>query len=138
MPMQAHLASDQWSPGRQLENSDAQAMLQRWHAETAKLGFGYFRSGGGVFQTGSATVLRVKPALLTLDTGGSRLAVMLTKARFEFGDLGFMTPDFRDTLGVQGLSFFLNNDDWMFLFADAGDFDVSLLTKQLGALLPRE
>jgi hypothetical protein len=58
---------------------------------------------------------------------------MLAKARFEFGDLGFMTPDFRGTLGVQGLSFFLGNNDWMFLFSGTEDFDPSVLTKQLGA-----
>ena len=134
MPMRAHLASHQWS-GRPLENFDALAMLRSWHAETARLGFGYFRSGGGVLQTGTATLLRVTPDLLTLDTGGSRLAVMLAKARFQFGDLGFMTPDFRGTLGVQGLSFFLSNNDWMFLFSGADELDTSALTKHLETLL---
>lgn len=64
MPMQLQLASHRWSAGRQLETSDALAMLHRWHAETAKLGFGYFRSLGGILQTGSATLLRVTPGAI--------------------------------------------------------------------------
>ena len=112
-------------------------MLQMWHAKRAKLGFGYFRSGGGIMQTGHATLHRATAALLTLDTGGSRLVVLLEKPRFEFGNLGFITPDFRAVYDVEGLSVYLGNSDWLCLFSDRGAFDPSLLAHQFGALPAR-
>jgi hypothetical protein len=129
----AHLAIEEWSHLRKpIDDADARAMLQTWQTERAKLGFGYFRSGGGVMQTGTAMLLRVAPELLTLDTGESRVVVLLAKARFEFGNLGFLTPDFRGTYDVQGLSVYLGNNDWLFLFSDRQDFDPSLLAHQFG------
>jgi hypothetical protein len=86
-------------------------------------------------QTGSATLLRVGPRLLTLDTGGSHLAVILDKARFEFGNLGFLKPDFRSIYDVEGLSVFLGNNDWLCLFSDVGDLDLSRLREQFGTLI---
>lgn len=109
-------------------------MLGVWQADAAKLGFGYFRSGAGVMQTGGATLLRVTPQLLTLDTGGSRLVVMLEQAHFRFGNLGFLTPNFREVYDVEGLSIFLGNNDWLCLFPDRKDFDPSLLARQFGLL----
>ncbi|HEX6994546.1 MAG TPA: hypothetical protein VF339_10420 [Gammaproteobacteria bacterium] len=109
-------------------------MLEGWRADGAKLGFGYFRSGAGVMQTGTATLLRVSPQLLTLDTGGSRLVVVLDKARFEFGNLGFLTADFRGLRDVRGLSVFLHNNDWLCLFAGPESCDPSLLARAFGVL----
>jgi hypothetical protein len=131
----AHLATDDWSHlCKPLDDADARAMLGAWQADGAKLGFGYFRSGAGVMQTGSATLLWVTPQLLTLDTGGSRLVVLLEKAHFQFGNLGFLTPDFRGIYDVEGLSVFLANNDWLCLFSDRKDFDPSLLARQFGLL----
>src|SRR5262245_11266501 len=125
----ARLAIEDWSHGsKPIDDSDARAMLRAWHADGAKLGFGYFRSGAGVMQSGSGTLLRVTPQLLTLDTGGSRLVVLLEKAHFQFGNLGFLTPDFRAAYDVEGLSIFLGNNDWLCLFSDRKDFDASLFT----------
>jgi hypothetical protein len=109
-------------------------MLLGWQSEGARLEFGYFRSGGGVMQTGSAKVLRVAPGLLTLDTGGSRLAVVLHEARFEFGNLGLMTPDFRAVHDIEGLSIILENHDWVCLSPDAGEGDLPSLAQRLTGL----
>lgn len=129
----AQLAVDDWSQHRKpIDDAAAQAMLQMWQAERAKLGFAYFRSGGGIMQTGHATLHRATATLLTLDTGGSRLVVLLGKARFEFGNLGFLTPDFRGVYDVEGLSVYLGNNDWLCLFSGRGDFDPSLLAHQFG------
>jgi hypothetical protein len=132
----ARLAVDDWPISRNaITDTEALSMLHQWHSDGARLGFGYFRSGAGVMQTGSATLLRVGPRLLTLDTGGSHLAVILDKARFEFGNLGFLKPDFRGIYDVEGLSVFLGNNDWLCLFSDVGDLDVSRLTEQFGGLI---
>jgi hypothetical protein len=131
----ARLAIDDWSQlCKPVDDADARAMLRAWQADRAKLGFGYFRSGAGVMQTGNATLLRVTPQLLTLDTGGSRLVVLLEKADFQFGNLGFLTPDFRGIYNVEGLSVFLGNNDWLCLFTDRKDFDPSLLASHVGVL----
>jgi hypothetical protein len=131
----ARLAIDDWSRlCKPIDNSDARAMLGAWHADGARLGFGYFRSGAGVMQTGSGTLLRVTPQLLTLDTGGSRLVVLLEKAHFQFGNLGFLTPDYRAAYDVEGLSIFLGNNDWLCLFSGSNDFDPCLLARQFGLL----
>jgi hypothetical protein len=111
---------------------DVLEILQRW--QTASLGFGYFRSGGGVLQTGTASLLRVSPSSLTLDTGDSRLALLLDKARFEYGNLGFLKPDFRATYDIEGLSVFLGNKDWVCLFPTSGNVDVNALFDELGSL----
>jgi hypothetical protein len=101
----ARLATDDWSQlCKSVEGADALTMLKAWQTAGAKLGFGYFRSGAGVMQTGRAALVRVTQQLLTLDTGGSRLVVLLEKARFQFGNLGFLTPDFRGVYDVEGLS----------------------------------
>src|SRR5690554_2643733 len=131
----ARLAIDDWSRlCAPVDEADARAMLEGWRADGAKLGFGYFRSGAGVMQTGTATLLRVSPQLLTLDTGGSRLVVVLDKARFEFGNLGFLTADFRGLRDVRGLSVFLHNNDWLCLLAGPESCDPSLLARAFGVL----
>ena len=112
-------ADDTRLPQKQLTAASARSMLLSWQSDGAKLEFGYFRSGGGVMQTGSAKVLRVASGLLTLDTGGSRLAIVMNDARFEFGNLGHLTPDFRAVYDVEGLSIFLGNHDWVYLSSDA-------------------
>jgi hypothetical protein len=131
----ARLTVDDWSSSRKtITDTNALSMLQHWRSDGTRLRFGYFRSGAGVMQTGSATLLRVGPRLLTLDTGGSHLAVILDKARFEFGNLGFLKPDFRSFYDVEGLSVFLANNDWLCLSSDADDLDVFRLTEQFGGL----
>ena len=131
----ARLATDDWSQlCKPVEGADALAMLRAWQADGAKLGFGYFRSGAGVMQTGRAALVRVTQQLLTLDTGGSRLVVLLEKAHFQFGNLGFLTPDFRGVYDIEGLSVFLGNNDWLCLFSGRQDFDPSLLARQFGLL----
>jgi hypothetical protein len=130
-----HLAIDEWSHLRRpIDDVNARAMLNAWQAKQVNLGFGYFRSGGGVMQTGNATLLRVATELLTLDTVGSRVVILLGKARFEFGNLGFLTPDFRGLYDVEGLCAYLGNGDWLFLFSDRKGLDSSLLARQFGAL----
>ena len=111
-------------PKKQLTASDALSMLLKWQSENVKLEFGYFRSGGGVLQTGTARILRAKPSLLTLDTEGSRLAVGLKKAKFDFGNLGLLTPDFRAVYDIEGLSIILENHDWVCLSSDASEGDL--------------
>ncbi len=118
-------------PQKQLTASDALSMLLSWQSGGVKLEFGYFRSGGGVLQTGTAKILRAKPGLLTLDTEGSRLAVGLTNARFEFGNLGLLTPDFRAVHDIEGLSIILGNHDWVCLSSDASEGDLLSLAKQV-------
>lgn len=108
-------------PKTELMTSNAQSMLQEWQSDGIKLEFGYFRSGGAVMQTGTAKVLRAKPGLLTLDTGGSHIAVFLNNARFEYGNLGSLTADFRAVHDVEGLSIILENHDWICLSADTQD-----------------
>lgn len=120
-------------PQKQLTASDALSLLQSWQSEAAKLEFGYFRSGGGVLQTGTARIARAKSGLLTLDTEGSRLAIGLINARFEFGNLGLLTPDFRAVHDVEGLSIILENHDWVCLSADASKDDLLSLAKQLNS-----
>ncbi len=117
-------------PQKQLTASDALFMLRKWQSEKVKLEFGYFRSGGGVLQTGTARILRAEPSLLTLDTGGSRLAVGLKSAKFDFGNLGLLTPDFRAVYDIEGLSIVLENKDWVCLSSDASEGDLLALTEQ--------
>ena len=81
-------------------------------------------------QTGTATILRTKPGLLTLDTKGSRFAIGLINAKFEFGNLGLLTPDFRAVHDIEGLSIILGNHDWVCLSSDASDGDLLSLAKQ--------
>ena len=121
-------------PQKQLTASSALSMLQKWQSDGMKLEFGYFRSGGGVLQTGTAKVLRAKPGLLTLDTESSRLAVVLHNAKFEFGNLGLLTPDFRAVYDIEGLSIILENHDWICLSSDAGEGDLMSLAKQTNPL----
>ena len=129
-----YAADDSWLPQKQLTAATARSMLQSWQSDGAKLDFGYFRSGGGVMQTGSAKVLRVAPGLLTLDTEGSRIAVGTKDARFEFGNLGLLTPDFRAVHDVEGLSIILGNHDWVCLSADTGEGDLLSLAQKLSSL----
>lgn len=130
------LASEDWySSQTSLSDGDGSNILQRWQSEGAKLAFGYFRSRpGGVMQTGLATVFRVTPALLTLDTQGSRLAILLQGARFLYGNLGFLTPDNRGVQDIDGLSIFLGNSDWVYLFEDTGRFDATQLSRRFDSL----
>jgi hypothetical protein len=130
------LASDDWhSAQTSLSDGAVRDILHRWHSEEAKLAFGYFRSRpGGVIQTGLATVFRLTPALLTLDTQGSRLAILLQGARFLYGSLGFLTPDNRGVYDIDGLSIFLSNSDWVFLFEDSGQIDVAQLAQRFASL----
>lgn len=118
-------------PQKQLTASAALSMLRSWQSEGKKVEFGYFRSGGGVLQTGTAKVLRAKPGLLTLDTEGSRLAIGLINAKFEFGNLGLLTPDFRAVHDIEGLSIILGNHDWVCLSSDASEDDLLSLAKQI-------
>ena len=118
-------------PKKQLTASAALSMLRFWQSEGKKVEFGYFRSGGGVLQTGTAKVLRAKPGLLTLDTEGSRLAIGLINAKFEFGNLGLLTPDFRAVHDIDGLSIILGNLDWVCLSSDASEDDLLSLAKQI-------
>ena len=115
---------------KQLTVSGALSMLQSWQSEGAKLEFGYFRSGGGVLQTGTATILRTKPGLLTLDTKGSRFAIGLINAKFEFGNLGLLTPDFRAVHDIEGLSIILGNHDWVCLSSNASEGGLLSLVMQ--------
>ena len=130
------LASDDWhSAQTSLSDGDVSDILHRWQSEGAKLAFGYFRSRpGGVIQTGLATVFRLSPALLTLDTQGSRLAILLQGARFRYGNLGFLKPDNRGAYDIDGLSIFLSNSDWVFLFEDSGQIDVAQLAQRFASL----
>ena len=123
-------AYDAQPPQKLLTASDALSMLLRWQSENIRLEFGYFRSGGGVLQTGTARILRAKSSLLTLDTEGSRLAIGLKKAKFNFGNLGLLTPDFRAVYDVDGLSIVLENLDWVCLSSDASEGDLSSLARQ--------
>jgi hypothetical protein len=132
---QSFASEDWYSAQTSLSDGDVSDILRRWHLEGAKLAFGYFRSRpGGVMQTGLATVFRVTPALLTLDTHGSRLAVLLQGARFLYGNLGFLTPDNRGVHDIDGLSIFLSNSDWVFLFEDTGQIDVAQLAQRFERL----
>ncbi len=117
-------------PQKQLTSSSAQSMLRRWQSGGAKLEFGYFRCDGSVLQTGTAKILRAKSSLLTLDTEGSRLAIVLNNARFEFGNLGLLTPDFRAIYDIEGLSIILENGDWVTLSSDASEGDLLSLVEQ--------
>jgi hypothetical protein len=135
--MFAHrFTSGDWhSAQASLSDGDVGDFLRRWQSEGTKLAFGYFRSRpGGVMQTGLATVFRVTPDLLTLDTQGSRLAILLQGARFLYGNLGFLTPDNRGVYDIDGLSIFLSNSDWVFLFEDTGQIDVAELAQRFKSL----
>lgn len=134
MLAQDFTSNDWFDIQKPLSDSETGEILKRWKSDKALLGFGYFRSQGGVMQTGLATVLRVTRALLTLDTQGSRLALVLKDAQFMHGNLGFMTPDFRAVYDIDGLSIFLGNHDWVFLFEGSEEIDVSMLTQQFGPL----
>ncbi len=107
------------SIGLCLTLDDARAVLEHWHSRATRLGFSYFRAGGGVIQSGHAVVLRLGPRSVTLDTGNSRLAVAVAKACVEFASVDLFTPGEDGTVRVEGLSISLENDDWLFLFADS-------------------
>jgi hypothetical protein len=131
-----NFASADWcSAQTALSDGDVSDVLRRWQSEGAKLAFGYLRSRpGGVMQTGLATIFRATPTLLTLDTQGSRLAILLQGARFLYGNLGFLTPDNRGVYDIDGLSMFLSNSDWVFLFEDSGQIDVAQLAQRFESL----
>ena len=132
---QSFASEDWYSAQTSLSDGDVSDILQHWQSESAKLAFGYFRSRpGGVMQTGLATIFRVTPTLLTLDTQGSRLAILLQGARFLYGNLGFLTPDDRGVYDIDGLSIFLSNSDWVFLFEDTGQIDVAQLAQRFESL----
>ena len=129
------LSSGDWYASQErLDNSDAIERLRCRQLDGKVLAFGYFRSQGGVMQTGVATLLQVTRSLVTLDTQGSRLAFILKDATFLFGNLGFLAPDNRAVYDIDGLSIFLGNNDWVYLFEDSGDVDVSKLGRSFGLL----
>ena len=117
--------------GASLTASDAEELLSSWRDGAAKLGFSYFRAGGGLMQTGRVRILRVTPGLLTLETRGSRIAVVLSGARFEYKPAGFLRPDFQGMYDVPGLYVWLQNHDWLFLFPDQDGSNLRHLAMQL-------
>ncbi len=117
-----------------LSEGEAHGFLRRWRANATRLGFGYFRSLGGVMQTGSGTLLRVTAGILIIDTQGSRLAAVLKNARYSFGNLGMMTPDFQAIYDIEGLSIALANHDCLYMFEDSGEVDPTLLLRQFERL----
>jgi hypothetical protein len=138
-PQHRESPGDDRSVGLCLTLDDARAVLEHWHGRAVQLRFSYFRAGGGLIQSGRAVVRRIGPRSITLETGDSRLAVTLTQACVEFRPvelfrpaellkLGeFLRPEelaragLAGTVQVEGLSISLENQDWLFLFADGHD-----------------
>jgi hypothetical protein len=115
------------SIGLCLTDDDARAVLEHWHGNETRLGFSYFRAGGGLIQSGHAFVFGLGPRSVTLDTGDSRLAFAVTKACVEFTSVDLFAPGVEGTVRVDGLSISLENQDWLFLSADAKAFSRATL-----------
>jgi len=126
-----------WELSKRIDAKSARSLLKRWHEQGVKLGFEYLRSRGGVVQAGLATILRLHAKLLTLDTEGSRIVVMLHGAEFEFGNVGHLTSDLRAVHNMDGLSILLGNHDWLLLWEGDGQSDLALFGS-VDKLLPAE
>ena len=90
-------------------------LLRRWRRLATRLSFSYFRSGGGLVQSGRATVLRRSPALLTLDASATRLAFALQGAAFRTGPVDYFDVERQTSVRIEGLSVLFDNGDWLFV-----------------------
>lgn len=104
-------------PGLCLTLDDARAVLEHWQAADQRLGFSFFRASDALVRAGQATVAHVGADTLTLDAGDLRFAVPIGNACIEFTQAEVYRRGY-ETIDAEGLSVFLVNGDWLFLFQE--------------------
>lgn len=99
-------------------SSYAGSKLAEWQVSGRELGFVYLRQGGGLVQTGRGCLAAVDEGTLQLAAGACSLLVVHLGAVLMQGPQWFFEAHLNGAYQVEGVSFALTNNDWLFLSED--------------------